>query len=81
MKQIKAEDKTIWVIVHDSNEVVQPTVLQPGQLLSTAQPFLEYFYSEEEMAERLSDLTGNPLYWENYKSETFLPTEWEDESV
>ena len=78
MKEIQKSDKKIWVIAHDSSSIFHPVELEPGLTLSTGQPFLEQYETEEEMSERLADLTGDENFWEKYKSENNPSTELED---
>jgi hypothetical protein len=69
MKEIQKTDKKIWAIAHDANTVFHPVELEAGLTLSTGQPFLEQFETEEEMVIRLTDLTGDPELWEKTKAQ------------
>jgi hypothetical protein len=49
--------------------------LEAGLTLSTGQPFLEEFATEEEMVSRLTELTGDADFWTKLKSEAETETE------
>lgn len=63
MKEIKDHKQKIWAIAHDSNIVFHPMEIEVGKVLTTGQPFLEQFDTEEAMVERLIELAGNSDIW------------------
>ena len=79
MKQIQKSDKKIWAIAHDSSKIFHPVELEAGLSLSTGQPFLEQYETEEEMSTRLAELTGDPNYWSKYKEENNPSTDLEED--
>jgi len=78
MKEIQKSNKKVWVIAHDSSSIFHPIELESGLALSTGQPFLEQYETEEEMSDRLADLTGDPNFWSKYKKENNPSIELED---
>ena len=75
MKEIKNKDKKVWAIAHNADGVYHPVELEAGLTLSTGQPFLEEFATEEEMVTRLTELTGDADFWTKLKSEAESETE------
>jgi hypothetical protein len=69
MKEIKNKDKKVWVIAHNADSVYHPMELEAGLTLSTGQPFLEEFATEQDMVSRLTELTGDPVFWDRIKSD------------
>jgi hypothetical protein len=65
IKEIKNHTSPVWAIAHDSNSVFHPAKLEVGQIMTTPQPFLERFDTEEDMLDRLIELAGNTHAWQN----------------
>lgn len=70
MKEIKDHKTKVWVIAHDADSVFHPAEVEVGNVLTTGQPFLEQFDTEEAMVQRLIDLTGSSDLWPQASDET-----------
>lgn len=63
MKEIKGHTGPVWAIAHNFTDVFHPMKVEVGQTLTTGQPELEEFGSEEEMLTRLEEIAGNTSSW------------------
>jgi hypothetical protein len=78
MKEIKGKSEKVWAIAHNADTTFHPIELQAGLTLSTGQPFLEEFETEEEMVARLTELTGDPAFWDKLKQDNSLSEELDE---
>jgi hypothetical protein len=63
--------QTTWVLCHDSVEVFHIIKLEAGNKLDTGQPYLEQFDTEDQLEQRIIELTGNPNWYTDYKSNLY----------
>lgn len=81
MKEIKNKSEKVWAIAHDADTAFHPIELEAGLTLSTGQPFLEEFETEEAMVTRLTELTGDPDFWGKFKQENSPEEEPQEGSI
>lgn len=58
MKEIKKPTKKTWYIAHNNNDVFHNGSIEKHQVVTTGQPYLEQFNTEEKMQTRLMELNG-----------------------
>ena len=63
------EDSRSWVLCHNSEDVFHISQLEAGDTIQTGQPELEVFQAEEDLENRLAELTDDPEYYSNWKQE------------
>lgn len=69
-KTLKDHTTTIWYIAYTlSEEIFHFGSITENQVCSTGQEELESFETEEAMATRLGELTGDENYYQNYLDE------------
>lgn len=63
MKEITYSDKDAWVLCHNNESIFAIVNLISGQKLSSGQPFIEEFETEEQAKSRVIELTGDIDYF------------------
>jgi hypothetical protein len=66
MITINDHTSTKYVVAHNGADVFHIVKLEVGQELSSGQPYVEAFDTEEELSLKLADLSGNPNYYAEY---------------
>ena len=61
----KTDPNRYWIIVDTNSDVLEFDKLTNDQTLSTGQPTLYSFLTEEEMILKLNELTGSDEYYLN----------------
>jgi hypothetical protein len=80
MITINDHTSTKYVVAHNGADVFHIVKLEVGQELSSGQPYVEAFDTEEELSLKLADLSGNPNYYAEYL-ESLEPAEEVAEEV
>jgi len=60
------EEKNVWYIAHNKKDVFHFGEALAGSVITTGQPFLQKFETEEAMASKLNSLTGDAEYYQKY---------------
>lgn len=64
MKTIEKDDlNKYWIVTDDNNNVKGFGKISNDQILTTGQPILYNFLTEEEMISKLTDITGSEEYY------------------
>ena len=58
-----------WSICHNNDDVLHISILEEGDFLETGQPELEVFDNEEDLKDRVEEISGDPDYYEDWKAE------------
>ena len=69
-KRLEGHTSTIWYIAYNiSKNIFHFGSIEENQVCITGQEELESFATEEAMATRLGELTGDVNYYQNYLNE------------
>lgn len=80
MITINDHTSTKYVVAHNGVDVFHIVKLEVGQELSSGQPYVDAFDTEEELSSKLADLSGNSNYYAEYL-ESLEPAEEVAEAV
>jgi hypothetical protein len=71
-------EKDTWYIAHNKVDVFHFGLAIAGSVITTGQPFLQKFETEEAMATKLNSLTGDSEYYTKYLESQKEEDELED---